>query len=85
MRVGECSFLFISAIKAYNEASSQKTIHQAMAYIADIMLIAKRNDIEVHFEQDDGGFIRKLTVGIKGKAKYCYTINDDSITAGLKG
>lgn len=85
MRVGECSFLFISAIKLFNKASNPKEIHKAMAYIGDLLLVAKKSDIEVHFNEDEDGFIRKLTIGIKGKAKYYYTINDGSITAGLKG
>ena len=85
MRVSECSFLFISAIKFYNKASNPKEIHNSLSYIGDLLIVAKKSDIEVHFKKDEAGFIRKLTIGIKGKAKYYYTINDESITAGLKG
>lgn len=85
MRIGECSFLFISAIKAFNSASCQKSLHQAMAFLNDLMTVASKNDIAVTFTNDDDGYIRKLSIGIKGKATYHYTINDESITAGLKG
>lgn len=85
MRVGECSYLFIEAVKAYNKASNQKEIHNAIRELTDLLVIAKQNNIIVHFEDDENGYIQNLAVGLKGKATYHYCIRKDSVIAGLKG
>lgn len=85
MRISECSFLLIEGIKGFNSASSHELLHQSIANLNNILAVAKKNGLECHFHIRKDGFIEKLTVRIPGQCVYQYNINQETITANLKG